>query len=62
MPSSKPAVVSQNFAADFELVASHYRLKECGEYEAAKAAARGDLEAAITTFASLANEIRGNDE
>ena len=62
MPSSKPTVVSKAFSDDFESVAANYKLRELGEYDTAKAAARGDLDAAITTFASLANEIRGNDE
>jgi hypothetical protein len=46
--------VPRKFRDDFELVAHHYRLRELGEYELAKQAARDDLETAIVTFARLA--------
>lgn len=46
------------FVEDFELVATHYQLREHGEYETAKRAARQDLDAAIGTFSTLAEEIR----
>lgn len=42
--------------ADFEAVAARYNLKELGEYDEAKQAARADLKAAIECFASLAKE------
>lgn len=58
MSGSKPQIVPRQFADDFDLVAAHYGLKELGEYEAAKSAARANLEEAIAMFAELANEIR----
>lgn len=51
-------IVSQQFVADFEAVATRYKLRELGEYEAAKAAARADLDAAIVCFAAMAKEIQ----
>ena len=57
--SKQPSIVPREFAADFELVAAHYLLAECGELEAAKDAARSDLDSATVTFAALAAEIRG---
>lgn len=56
MSASK--AVPRQFIADFELVAAHYNLRQLGEYETAKAAARTDLDNAIPTFAALASEIR----
>lgn len=53
-----PVIAPKSFADDFELVAAHYGLRELGEYEAAKSAARANLEEAIAMFAELANEIR----
>lgn len=50
--------VSQQFVNDFETVSRHYMLAECGELEQAKSAARADIDAAITTFAALADEVR----
>lgn len=50
--------VPRKFADDFEAVAIRYNLKETGEYEIAKQAARNDLENAIVTYAALAKEIR----
>ena len=55
MPISK-CVVSQKFVDDFELVATRYNLRELGEYEEAKEAARRDIENAISTYAQLAKE------
>lgn len=52
-------MVSKQFVADFELVAEHYRLRELGEYDDAKQAARQDLVAAAEAFAAMADEIRG---
>ncbi len=49
---------SREFVADFELVAEHYKLRELGEYDLAKDAARRDMENAINTFSELAKEIR----
>ena len=51
--------VPRQFSDDFELVAAHYNLRKLGEYEAVKAAARKDLDAAMNTFAKLAGEVRG---
>lgn len=51
-------LVNKQFVADFEAVATRYKLRELGEYEAAKEAARSDLENAIVCFASIAAEIR----
>ncbi len=51
-------IVPKQFIDDFELVADHYNLKELGEYDQAKDAARSNLESAITTFAAIAKEIR----
>lgn len=53
----KHVSVPASFVSDFELVAAYYNLKELGEYESAKQAARADLENAITTFSALAREI-----
>lgn len=57
MTGSKNVMASKSFVADFEAVAAHYRLRECGEYDQAKAAARADLDAAIVCFAAMAGEI-----
>lgn len=48
--------VPKHFVTDFEAVAERYNLRELGEYETAKQAARNDLENAITTFAKLSKE------
>lgn len=58
MAASRKLVAPQKFIDDFEAVATHYQLRESGEYESAKAAARADLDAAISTFSTLAEEIR----
>lgn len=58
MSHSERIAVTVEFAADFELVATRYKLRELGEYETAKTAARQDLEAAQETFAVIAAEIR----
>lgn len=50
--------VSRKFVADFETVATHYKLRELGEFELAKEAARRDIEAAQEAFAAIAAEIR----
>lgn len=55
MPTSK-RIVSQQFIDNFEVAAARYKLRELGEYEAAKEAARRDLENAETCFAALALE------
>lgn len=52
------AKATRQFSEDFELVAAHYRLKELGEYDEAKRAARNDLEAAQVSFAAMAQEIK----
>lgn len=50
--------VPQQFVTDFELVAEHYQLREHGEYEQAKQAARDNLENAITCYAAIAASLR----
>lgn len=57
MSASKAQIVPRDFVNDFEAVAAHYNLKALGEYEAAKQAARADLDNAITTYSALAKEI-----
>ena len=47
---------SKQFVADFEAVATRYNLRELGEYELAKAAARRDLENAEVCFAAIAGQ------
>lgn len=49
-------MASRQFVADFEAVAARYNLRELGEYEAAKEAARRDLENAEVCFAAMAKE------
>ncbi len=56
MTGSKSVMASKQFVADFEAVALRYNLRELGEYETAKQAARRDLENAETCFAALAKE------
>lgn len=56
MSDGNRVTVSKQFVADFEAVALRYNLRELGEYEAAKEAARRDLENAETCFAALAKE------
>lgn len=58
MSAGNRVTVSKQFVADFEAVAAHYNLRELGEYETAKIAARQDLEAAQEAFAAIAAEIR----
>lgn len=48
--------MSRKFVADFELVATRYNLRELGQYEEARAAARRDLESAEVCFAAMARE------
>lgn len=50
--------VPRQFMDDFETVADFYRLKELGEYDTAKAAVKRDTQAAIVTFARLADVVR----
>lgn len=45
---------SRQFVADFEAVATRYKLRELGEYEAAKESARRDMENAEVCFAAMA--------
>jgi hypothetical protein len=60
MQGSKRVDAPKSFISDFELVAAQYDLKALGEYDAARNAARADLSNAITTYAALAEEIRGD--
>lgn len=55
---SETVKVPKQFMADFETVANFYRLKELGEYDLAKAAVKRDTQAAIVTFARLADAVR----
>lgn len=56
--SSSSAKVPIQFVADFELVAEHYQLREHGEYEQAKQAARDNLDNAITCYGAIAASLR----
>ena len=56
MQTFERKTVSQQFVDNFETVAARYRLRELGEYEAAKAAARHDLENAEVCFAAMADD------
>jgi len=56
MSDGNRVTVSKQFVADFEAVALRYNLRELGEYEAAKEAARRDLENAETCFSAMAKE------
>lgn len=49
-------MASKQFVADFEAVATRYKLRELGEHESAKAAARRDMDAAEVCFAAIAGE------
>lgn len=51
-------IVPKQFVEDFEKVVSHYRLKELGEYEDAKKAARKDIENAIVCYAEMARGLK----
>jgi hypothetical protein len=57
---SETVKASKQFVADFELVADFCELKALGEYDAARSAARADLPNATTTYAAIAEEIRGD--
>ena len=46
------------FYSDFELVATHYKLREIGEYEEAKEAAKNDLPNARICYHAIANSLR----
>ena len=52
-----PVRVNQKFLSDFAKVSKYYMLEELGEIEAAKAAARADIESAMFTYAVLAKEV-----
>lgn len=54
--AGKQVSASKQFADDFEAVAEHYKLRELGQYEEAKQAARRDIEAAEVCFAAMAKE------
>ena len=58
MDGGKNVMASKQFVADFEAVALRYNLRELGEYEAAKEAARRDLENAEVCFAAMAREAQ----
>lgn len=48
---------SKQFVANFEVVATRYKLRELGEHDEAKAAARRDMENAEVCFAKMAGAI-----
>lgn len=50
--------VPKQFMADFNLVAGFYQLAELGELDDARAAVKRDTEAAIATYARLADAVR----
>ena len=50
--------VPRQFREDFDVVAKFYKLAELGELETAKAAVKRDTQAAIVTFARLADAVR----
>lgn len=57
MRASEPAkIVPKKFVDDFETVAARYNLRELGEYEQAKEAARRDIENAEICFSAMAKE------
>ena len=53
----KNVMVNKQFVADFDAVCTRYNLT-AEERDQAKAAARADLDAAITTYAAMAKEIQ----
>lgn len=57
MTGSKNVMVNKQFVADFDAVCTRYNLT-AEERDQAKAAARADLDAAITTYAAMAKEIQ----
>jgi hypothetical protein len=57
MRVSEPAkIVPRQFVDDFETVATRYNLRELGEYDEARAAARRDIENAEVCFTAMALE------
>lgn len=56
MSGGETVKVNKQFVDDFEAVATRYNLRELGEYELAKAAARRDLENAEVCFAAIAGQ------
>lgn len=56
MSGSNRVTVNKQFVADFETVAARYNLRELGEYEQAKEAARRDIENAEICFSAMAKE------
>lgn len=58
MSVSNSVSVPRAFVADFETVANFYRLAELGELEDARSAVKRDTQAAIVTYARLAEAVR----
>lgn len=56
--SASSVSVPRAFIADFDDVAKFYKLAELGELETAKAAVKRDTQAAIITYARLADAVR----
>ena len=54
--AEKHTSVPKQFVADFETVAARYNLRELGEYDEARAAARRDIENAEVCFTAMALE------
>ena len=54
MDGGESVMANRTFVADFEAVAARYNLRELGEYDQAKAAARRDMENAEVCFAAMA--------
>lgn len=50
--------VTKQFKEDFDLVAKHYQLEECGELNEVKEHVRNHLADAMVSFAAMAAEIR----
>lgn len=50
-------MASRQFVEDFKLVSEHYELERLGEIEAAKQAARDDMESAEICFREMAKRI-----
>lgn len=55
---SNSVSVPRAFVADFECVAKFYKLAELGELADARAAVKRDTQAAIVTYARLADTVR----
>lgn len=50
----------KGFKDDFELVANHYQLRECGEYDLAVKMCKDNPENCIRCYTAIANSLRMN--